>query len=225
MIAIIIYGPPGSGKGTQAKLLADKLGFFHFDTGAYLRKTLYDFANKNNKEIQLEKKLNETGKLNTTEWVLKITSQRVKELAKLKQSIIFSGSPRTIFETFGDKKNNGLVEILTKIYGKKNIYIFKINISEKETIKRNTHRLVCSICGSPILGLEIRKISCPFCGGKLKHRLDDNKKVILTRLKEYSERTAPIMTKLKKIKYKVIEINGGPMPYKIHERMISFLNG
>lgn len=230
MIAIIIYGPPGAGKGTQAQLLAEKFDLIHFDSGKYLRELLYDPKNKNNKIIQREKKLNEAGKLNTPSWVLEIISGKVKEIAGLlHKGVVLSGSPRTIFETFGNDKNIGLIEILEKMYGKKNIYIFKINVSENQTIERNTYRLVCSVCGSPIIDMSIilpkcKNIDisqCPFCGGKFKHRFDDNKKVIITRLKEYGERTAPIIEELKKRKYKVTEVDGSPMPYKIHEKILS----
>lgn len=225
-IAVIFYGPPGSGKGTQAKLLADKLDLFHFDTGVYLRKILYEPANKNNKKIQIERNLNESGKLNTPEWVSEIIKEQVEELSKLKQSVVFSGSPRTMFEAFGNDKSGGLMKELEKLYGKKNIYIFKINVSEKETIKRNAHRLICSVCGTPILYIlkyrNIKMSICPFCGGSLKHRFDDTKNVIIKRLKEYSEKTLPVIEELKKRKYKVIEINGGLMPHKIHQRILSY---
>ena len=233
MIAIIIYGPPGAGKGTQAQLLAEKFDLIHFDSGKYLRELLYDPKNKNNKIIQNERKINEVGKLNTPLWVLKIISGKIKEIAGLlHKGVVLSGSPRTIFETFGDQKNQGLIEILEKMYNKKNIYIFNINVSGNQTIERNTHRLVCSVCGTPILDMSIilpkfknaDMSQCPFCGGKFKHRFDDNKKVIITRLKEYKERTAPIIKELKKRKYKIIEIDGSPMPYKIHEKIKSFIN-
>ncbi len=232
-IAIIIYGPPGAGKGTQAQLLAEKFDLIHFDSGKYLRELLYNPKNNNNKIIQNERKINEAGKLNTPSWVLKIVSGKIKEIAGLlHKGVVLSGSLRTMFEALGDDKNIGLMKTLEKMYGRKNIYVFKINVSGNQTIERNTHRLVCSICGTPILNVSIilpkckdADISqCPFCGGKFKHRFDDNKKIIIARLKEYSERTAPIVNEFKKRKYKVIEIDGSPMPYKIHEKIKGFIN-
>lgn len=226
-IAAIIYGPPGAGKGTQAKLLADKFDLIHFDSGKYIRGLLYNPKNKKNKIIQRERELNESGKLCTPSWVLKIVREKIQEIGGLlRKGIVLSGSPRTIFESFGNEKNKGLMEILGKMYDKKNIYIFKINVSENQTIKRNTNRLICSICDSPILSkiLNVKKlkiIQCPFCGGKLRHRFDDAEKVIINRLKEYKERTAPIVAELKKRKYKVFEINGNPMPYEISKKIIS----
>lgn len=223
-IVIIIYGPPGAGKGTQARLLANKLDLIHFDSGRYLRELFYDSKNKKNKIIQKERKLNEAGKLCTPSWVLKVISKKVREIKGLLcKGVVLSGSPRTMFETFGDGKNKGLIKTLEETYGKKNIYILKINISEKETVERNTRRLVCSICGLSILGMYIDTWNvkiCPFCGGKLKHRFDDIEKVIVNRIKEYRERTEPIVEELKKRKYKVFEISGGSMPYEIHEKIM-----
>ncbi|KKP85420.1 MAG: Adenylate kinase, partial [Candidatus Nomurabacteria bacterium GW2011_GWA1_35_8] len=68
-IAVILFGPPGSGKGTQAQLLADKLNLFHFDTGKYIRDILYNPKLKNNAAIKRERRLNESGQLNTSSWV------------------------------------------------------------------------------------------------------------------------------------------------------------
>ncbi len=239
MIAVIIYGPPGSGKGTQAKLLADKLNLIHFDTGNYIRELLYNPSlNKNaprselamlrDKIIQKEKSLNESGKLNTPSWVLKIIVEKVKKIEKLNEGVIFSGSPRTMFESFGNGKNKGLIKILEEFYGKKNIFIFVLNISEKESIRRNAKRLVCSVCRLPILIQELnvkcRTLKCPFCGGQLKSRFDDKKEIISERLKEYKLRTFPIIEELKKKKYKVLDIDARPSPHEIHKRILFYIN-
>ncbi len=230
MIAIILYGSPGSGKGTQAKLIADKLGLVHFDTGQYLRELLYNPKFQKNKIIQRELKLNKAGKLNTPSWVLKIISQRVKKIASLDQGVVFSGSPRTIFETFGTgKKQIGLMKLLEKLYTKKNIFIFTLNISAKESINRNTSRLSCLVCHTPIMGTKVssmkyKVLSCPFCGGKIKRRKDDRKEIILIRLKEYQERTKPIFKKLKEKGYQIKQLDGTSLPYKIHQKIIKLLD-
>ena len=226
MIAIIIFGPPGSGKGTQAQLLAEKFNLVHFDSGSYLRKILYDPKYKKNKAIQAERKLNEAGKINTPLWVLKIIVDKIKKIEKLNESVVFSGSPRSTFEAFGDKKYKGLMKILEEFYGKKNIRIFILNISEKESIKRNSKRIVCSICRTPLLS-QMSDVKCqmfkdcPFCAGPLKNRFDDKKEIIVERLKEYQQRTFPIIKELKRKKYKIININGYQLPYKIHQKIIA----
>ena len=227
-IAIIIYGPPGSGKGTQAKLLADKLNLFHFDTGDFLRSIFYGSMkiDVNKKEFEKEKKLNESGKLNTPSWIFKIVSDKVKSISELGHSVILSGSPRTLYEAFGNKTNNGLFHLLTEKYGKKNIFNLVLEIPERESIKRNSHRIVCSVCKTPLLGqvsnVKCQMSACPFCGGKLEHRKDDKKEVVIGRLKEYRAMTKPIFKELKKRKFKIIKINGISAPYKVHQQIIKY---
>ncbi|NCN94833.1 nucleoside monophosphate kinase [Candidatus Wolfebacteria bacterium] len=226
MKAIMIMGPQGSGKGTQAELIAKKLDLFHFDTGQYLRAILYDPAPKNDKIIQRERKLNEAGMLSTPSWVLKIVIRAVKEMVVLKKGVVFSGSPRTFYEAFGYKEGEssknkiGLTDILNKYYDKKNVFIFILDIPLKESIKRISARLSCSVCGSPFMAQKYKLESCPFCGGKIIRRKDDNIKSIMERLNEYNNRTKPIFAELKKRKYKIFKIDGAPAPYKIHKTII-----
>ena len=111
---------------------------------------------------------------------MKIIGERVEKIGKLNKGIVFSGSPRTLYETVSVQKRKGIIELLEKIYKKKNIFIFKINVSEEQTIKRNGNRLVCSVCRNPVLGqksiIGCKLSKCPLCGAKLEHRFDDKKK-------------------------------------------------
>ncbi len=75
--AVIIYGPPGSGKGTQAELLAKIYGFVHFDTGRYIENFLRAPGWQKNLVLRRERKLFDTGKLLSPPWVLKIVSENL----------------------------------------------------------------------------------------------------------------------------------------------------
>lgn len=214
--AVIIYGPPGAGKGTQAELLARLFDFVHFDTGRYIERVVHAPENRKNKVIRREEKLFDTGKLCTPEWVLKITADEAGRIANSDLNIAFSGSPRTIFEAYGDKKNKGLIEVLTKLYGKKNITIVRLNIHEGSSLRRNSARLVCSVCGLPILA-TVKNNHCSLCGGAFRKRTLDNPAVIKVRLEEYQNRTFPIVSRLRKLKYRIIEMDGEPAPYLVHK--------
>lgn len=214
----IIYGLPGSGKGTQANLLADKLGLIHFDTGKFLERTVHDPANKNNKIIQRERKLFDTGILCTPSWILKIVREQVVNFSHAGLGIILSGSPRTMFETFGDSKNMGLIKTLEHEYGKENIKVAFLKISLETSVKRNVGRRICPTCSAVIISYVHKNPLCPICLSKLKRRVLDTPKLIKeVRYKEYMTRTAPILAELKKRDYKICEINGEQLPAKVLE--------
>lgn len=114
-IAIIIYGPPGSGKGQQADLLADSLGIVHIDTGKLLRAIFADPVQMKNPVNKREKKINDSGTLNTPSWVVGIVKKNVRIAASLGRGVVFSGSPRTLYEA------ERIMPFLEKLYGRKSI--------------------------------------------------------------------------------------------------------
>lgn len=222
--AIIIYGPPGAGKGTQANLLAGKFGMIHFDTGRYLEQVVHDPENQNDPEIKKAREIFDSGALVTPSFVLKIISQKTKEVSKSGFGIVFSGSPRTLYEAFGDENNQGLISLLESEYRKENIIPIFLKIDPKVAILRNKNRKVCSVCGTAILYNDIdQHKTCPLCGGELRTRIVDNPAVFETRIKEYEERTKPILSSLEKSGYEIMEIDGMPLPYKVFDEILKKL--
>lgn len=214
--AIIIYGPPGAGKGTQANLVSHHFGFIHFDTGKYLESLIYDPTRLNNRVIKKQRGFFETGKLMTPSWVSSVVERRTSEIAKAGLGIVFSGSPRTLYEV------ESLLPKLERLYGPKNILFFFINIPPITSVRRNSHRLLCSVCGFPILYLsETKKFNiksrCLFCGGKLYRRTLDKVEIVKKRIEEYNIRTKPIFNELKKRGYKVTNIQGKGLPFQVFE--------
>ncbi len=220
--AVIIFGPPGSGKGTQAELLAKKYNFIHFDTGRYSENLLNSKEVQKNKIFQREKKLFDAGVLLTPVFILKVISDATKKIAKANFGIIYSGSPRTLIEAIGDKKTPGLLKILKDNYQKENIKVIRIKVEDKTSIKRNSNRFVCSVCGLPVLAGSKNK-SCIFCAGPLKRRILDDPNVIKVRLEEFKKRTLPIINQFKKAGLKVNIVNGEPAPYKVFDQIEKIL--
>ncbi len=212
--AIFIFGAPGAGKGTQANLLAWTKGFIHFDSGKHLRSVLYDPSRQGEQLIKKERELNEAGILNTPSWILGIFKEQAEKVAKADLSIVYSGSPRTMYEAFGDDQNIGLVQFLEQIYGKNNLYFIFLNVSAEVAAERNKIRRICTVCTTPVLGDSPVK-SCPVCEGELKIRIDDNPEKYKVRLNEYTQRTLPILNELKKRGFQVHELSGEQKPPKV----------
>lgn len=221
--AVIIYGSPGSGKGTQAELLAKKLGLIHFDTGSRLKSILYAPGAEEDPVLKHEKELHNAGILNTPSWVLKIVREGTEKIAATGAGIVFSGSPRTIYEVEGEAGNPGLMSALEKVCGKENIFIFQLEISEEESARRNKGRVVCTVCKLPVLAASNLNI-CSFCGAPAERRPDDKPELMATRLKEYRERTEPIIKNLKSRGYAINKIDGLPAPYKVHEEILKIIS-
>jgi adenylate kinase len=190
---LILIGPQGSGKGTQAELLNEKLNIPIISVGRLLRRQI-------RKETDLGKKIEKyvtKGDLVPN----KITNQVVKhELGKLKykKGAIFDGYPRDLGQTI-------FLERLIKID-----YLILIKISKAETIKRLSGRRVCLSCGENYHILYKKPqndMICDECGKKLIRRKDDNPAAIKARLKIYNQETKPIIDYFDK-QGKVIKING-----------------
>lgn len=215
-IAVIIYGPPGSGKGTQATFIANQFGLVHFDTGRFLESVVHDPARQRERAVKSERKLFDGGKLLTPSWVLGVVRQKVKEFARAGMGVVFSGSPRTMYEA------RGLFPVLEKLYKKKNIFIFILAIPPAVSLKRNSARVVCSVCKAPLLTQyypSAKPKHCPTCGGAFYKRTLDNPATITIRLEEYRQRTEPIFAFTRTRGYALYRIDGRPAPYKVFQNI------
>ncbi len=200
---VIFIAPPGAGKGTQADLLAEEKGFFHLESSKVIEDK-FASAKPDDAVIQEEIKKNRSGILNEPRLVSEWMKERIKKLADDGTSIVFSGSPRTLFEA------EQLVPFLESLYGREHIKIFSINISDEESIRRNSARRMCKANRHPIPSLpEFQNITtCPQDGSELIHREDDQPERIRVRHQQYKDRTAPVLEYLQNHGYKIIPITG-----------------
>jgi len=150
-----------------------------------------------------------------------LVKEEIKKLFREGKNLVLAGSPRTLYE--GEK----LIPLLKKLYGLKNIKVVLLEISAKETIFRNTHRRICELMRHPILySKETKNLKhCPLDGSKLLKRKGlDDPETIKVRLKEYKERTLPLIDFFKKQKLKVIKISGSPPPAVVFKNILKSLN-
>lgn len=224
---IILLGPPGSGKGTQANLLAEKLNLYYLETSKIIeakimeaKKGDYLIINGKKYDLSKEKKLWKKGKLCSPPMVTFWINQKIKELAKEGKGIVMAGSPRSLVEGRGE------IPILKKEYGAKNIKVILINLPEKESIWRNAHRRICKLMRHPILFTkETEKLTrCPLDGSKLIRRegLDDPQ-TIKIRLREYKKRTLPLIRYFKDQGLEVKEINGHQSVEKVYQDILKIV--
>lgn len=223
MEVIIILGPPGSGKGTQARLLARELDLYHLETSEIIKRKLADAKKedfvvvKNKKYFLLqEKKIRETGGLMSPPLIAFWVKNRIRKIVKEGKGIVTSGSPRTLYE------GKELIPFFEKLYGAKNIRVILINLSEKESIWRNSHRRICKLMHHPILYTKetANLTKCPLDGSKLSIRKDDTIKTIKLRFGKYKEKTFPLVDYFKKRGLELKEVNGEQAVADVFEEIL-----
>ena len=176
---LILLGPPGAGKGTQAEILNKKLGIPTISTGNILRAAV-----KNGTPVGLKAKEDmDAGKLVPDEVIIGVISERLAE-ADCQNGFILDGVPRTIPQA----------EALEKA-GISFDAVVSIEISDEEIVERMAGRRVCTACGAPYhvknMPPKVEGV-CDACGGKLEARADDKPEVVRDRLQVYHKETAPL---------------------------------
>lgn len=201
---LILLGPPGSGKGTQAKQLSKTLHYNHLSTGDLLR-------NESKKETTLGKEIKthlEHGELVPDETIVTILLQSLYKNNNL-QGIILDGFPRTLTQA----------QLLDKKYGVKKTIVFHLDVDDQTIIKRIIQRRVCVQCGQ-LYHLEFhppkKPEQCDICNGKLEQRFDDKEVIIKKRLEIY-HREMPLILKFYQKYGILVHIKGDESQKKITE--------
>lgn len=167
----VILGAPGSGKGTRAKVLEEKLGIIHVSTGSIIRE---------NEEIYEEHKEKiSSGLLVSDEIIAELLQNRLKEI-DIANGCIIDGYPRTIEQAY--KLDEMLLNIGGKIHK-----VFLINADNETIYSRILSRTICSKCGETYNKkyAEENSNKCSKCGGALTLRTDDNSETLNNRIDVY----------------------------------------
>lgn len=210
---LILFGSPGVGKGTQAKIISQNFNIPHISTGDILRQAVKD-------QTELGKQAGEImakGQLVPDELMIGLIKD-VLTSEKCKKGFILDGFPRTIIQA----------EALDRLFeqiGINNVVLVNIVADEKEIIKRLNNRRACKVCGNifalkDIEGLE----TCPVCGAKDSFYLrnDDKEEVIKKRLDVFDSTTKPVLGYYEN-KERVITVNGFDTIENVNKHIVESL--
>ena len=191
---IVLLGPPGAGKGTQADRLATRLGIPKIATGDVLRAALRD-GTKRGREA---KAYMDRGDLVPDSVILGILQDVMTSPATAKGAIL-DGAVRTVPQA------EGLGIMLAEI-GKKIDKVLLFDVDDDELVKRLSTRTVCQSCQTPYMGRDPGS-ACEKCGGTLVRRKDDEPEAIRNRLEVYRTQTEPVIGWYDDHKMKVIKVD------------------
>ena len=189
---IIIFGPPGAGKGTQSNFLKEDLKMTQISTGDLLRNEL-------KKESKLSKQIRnimDAGKLVSDKIIYDLIEDKISDI-NIKNKIIFDGFPRNIEQA----KN---LEIMLKKYNQNLSKVLNLKVDYSVLIKRISGRISCPVCKSTYN--EYFDPPPQNCKNKMIKRSDDNEETVTKRLKTYDNETLPLLEYYKN-QNKVINID------------------
>jgi len=182
---LILLGPPGAGKGTQAKILEEKFGFKQLSTGDMLRAAIAAGTETGKKA----KAIMDRGDLVSDDVVIGIVSDRLDQ-TDVKKGAMFDGFPRTIAQA-------DALGVMLAGKGQKIDTVIEIKVNDEALIERIAGRFTCAKCGhgyhDKFAPPKVAGV-CDVCGSKeFIRRPDDNEKTVRDRLQVYNKQTAPLV--------------------------------
>jgi adenylate kinase len=177
---VIMMGPPGAGKGTQATRFARERGLPKISTGDILR----DAVKEMNPIALTAKTKMDRGELVDDATMVEIVRHRLAQ-PDARCGFVLDGFPRTVFQARA-------LDVIMEDGGNRPLVIIDVTVPEDELVHRLASRRICSNCGTGADPFG-NSTTCKQCAGKLVQRTDDNQVVVLERLKIYQRTTRPVL--------------------------------
>ena len=210
-LCLILFGSPGSGKGTQAKLLKENLGVAHISTGDMLRERVASGDGLGRQVASIM----QAGGLVPDEAVNRMVEDRTV-LPDCAAGFILDGYPRTVAQA------EWLVGKL--VADRVQTMVVHLEVDYNVIIARISGRRQCSVCGTLYnLANDASKVACDVDGGGLEVRPDDREDVVRERLRGYERQTAPVLAFLKGRGYPCWDVVGGQAPELIARQIESYI--
>lgn len=181
---VVLLGPPGAGKGTQAKLLQEKFAACQISTGDILRKAVTEKTPLGQEAAQYI----DRGALVPDDVIVKLVAERLKE-KDCEKGFILDGFPRTIPQAES-------LDTILKEMGLSLNRVLSVQVPRAVIIERLAGRRNCKNCGAlshMVFNPPIKAGVCDRCGGELYQRQDDEEETVANRLKVYEKQTAPLV--------------------------------
>lgn len=208
---LAFLGPPGSGKGTQAKLLAEKLKVPHISLGDILR----DEARSGSEAGKRIAELIHAGKLAPNELTIELTRKRVGK-PDCGPGFILDGFPRSAVQA------SALDEMLEEM-GRELDKVIYFDVTEDLVVERLSGRRSCKSCGAVFhekFNPPRVEGKCDLCGGELYQRKDDEEAAIRTRFEVYEEQTRPLIDRYQAVG-KVVRIDAGGLIKDVFAKLMA----
>jgi adenylate kinase len=177
---VIMMGPPGAGKGTQADRFARERGLLKISTGDILREAIKE---KNPTALAAKAQMDRGGLVDDA-MIIAIVAERLGR-ADAKPGFVLDGFPRTVAQA------EALDELMARSANGP-LIVIDVAVPEQELVRRLGSRRICRVCGTNAEAL-VAATACAKCGGELIQRTDDDQRVVRERLKIYQSATRPVL--------------------------------
>jgi adenylate kinase len=206
---LLMLGPPGAGKGTQAERFARTRGIPKISTGDILREAVQMGTDIGRRAKQIM----DRGELVSDEVMIGIVRDRL-DRDDARGGFVLDGFPRTVAQAAA------LDEIMT---GRDPLIVVDIVVPEAELVRRLSTRLICESCGANAPVGDGSAVTCARCGGRMKQRADDNQTVVLERLKVYHRQSEPLV-EYYRVRPTFRSIDGAQLPDRVAADLVAAID-